>query len=351
MKLRLLLRIVLPGFLAACGLLNGPPEHIWHQMGLKDSDIYQLADEGSYLYACAGKDGLFRINLQGLNEDWQLLGFSHPNEVQTGVTSFYRNPENNDFYTAFFTTNTTFKVGLYRSIDDGKTWNAFDSGIWQAYQDSSSTSVFCLAAPSQHPGRIYAGATGAIFRKDADSVRWQLLSESQEFGHHVYTIRFDPSDPDEIWAGGENGFGGERLLHSSDAGNTWEIIKTLPSGSAGFHNTVFSIAVNPGNPKEIYVGMVGMVVKSTDGGRIWKITYSGDREDTEQFKAIAINPADTLEVYAAGKYLMHTNDGGADWSAVGDSTVTDFTTLQVEWDHHMIYAAAKNPGGVFKMNY
>ncbi len=347
-RLSLILQLVA---LTSCGLLNGPPDQKWESLGLSDSYIYQLSLSGDYLFASAGRDGLYRYNTMGLNNQWDRLGFSYPNQVQYGVTSFYRNPQNNDFYVAFYTTNKSFKTGLLQSKDDGKTWNAFDYGIKEMYQDTSSTSVFILAAPSQKPGRIYAGTNSAIFRKDADSTRWTYLDQSREFGHYVYAIRFNPQDPNDIWAGGENGFGGKRLLHSTDGGDVWDVIKTLPSGTAGLNNVVYDIAINPVNPKSLYVGMIGMVVKSENGGRTWQISYSGDRNDTEQFRDVAINPNDTLDIYAAGKYLMHTKDGGANWTTYGDSTTTDFTALQIDWQHRTIYAAANTPGGVVKVSY
>ena len=351
MKTRHLPLILLLVALTSCGLLNGTADQQWKSLGLTDSYIYQLSLGNNYLYACAGKDGLYRVSTNLSNNQWERLGFSDPTQVQFGVTSFYLNPVNNYLYVAFNTTNPSFKTGLFQSTDGGKTWSAFDEGIKQMYSDTSSTAVFKLAGSGNIPGQIYAGTNTAIFRRKADSTSWSYLSQSKQFGHYVYSIRFDPQNPKDMWAGGENSYGGKRLIHSTDGGNTWSVIQTLPSGTAGLYNIVYDIAVNPLNPNSIYVGMIGMVVKSVNGGQTWHIVYSGDRNDKEEFRALAINPTDSSDVYAAGKYLMHTTDGGATWTTYGDSTTTNFTALHVDWQKRVIYAAAQNPGGVVKVSY
>lgn len=56
------------------------------------------------------------------------------------------------------------------------------------------------------------------------------------------------------------------LMRSSDLGASWESIPLLaPEGGA----TIYSIATNPGNYKELYYGTASTFFKSVDGGETW----------------------------------------------------------------------------------
>ena len=80
----------------------------------------------------------------------------------------------------------------------------------------------------------------------------------------------------------------------------------LPTG------TVNGFAVDPTNPKVMYVAMRDGVFRSDTAGKAWTRVTGGPTNAT----AVTVNPKNAREVYAAtmdGK-LYRSTDGGGQWS-------------------------------------
>jgi photosystem II stability/assembly factor-like uncharacterized protein len=137
-----------------------------------------------------------------------------------------------------------------------------------------------------HPNNariLYLGAAGGGVWKSSDGG----ATFNPIFDDHVQSIgvvKLDPNKPDEvIWVGtGEiwtrNSVTiGDGLYKSTDGGANWK--------KMGFETSerIASIAINPNNSDEVYVGILGAlwsesdergVYKTTDGGKTWnKILY------------------------------------------------------------------------------
>jgi len=79
-------------------------------------------------------------------------------------------------------------------------------------------------------------------------------------------------------------------------------------------STVNGFAVDPTNPKLMYVAMRDGVYRSTDAGKQWTQTAGGPKDAA----TVAVNPKRPREVYVAtadGK-LFASPDGGQSWDAV-----------------------------------
>ena len=76
-------------------------------------------------------------------------------------------------------------------------------------------------------------------------------------------------------------------------------------------STVNGFAVNPSNPKVMYVAMRDGIFRSTNEGESWTRAANGPKN----VAAIAVNPKKPNELYAAtsdGK-LFRSTDGGVNW--------------------------------------
>jgi len=137
-----------------------------------------------------------------------------------------------------------------------------------------------------NPRIIYIGAAGGGVWKSNDTGA-TFAPIFDDHAQSIGVVKLDPKDPDNtIWVGtGEiwtrNSVSiGDGLYKSTDGGNNWNKIK-------GFENSerISSIAINPNNTNEMYVGVLGAlwsdsedrgVYKSNDGGKTWgKILYIG----------------------------------------------------------------------------
>ncbi|PHS64062.1 MAG: hypothetical protein COB12_08750 [Flavobacterium sp.] len=136
-----------------------------------------------------------------------------------------------------------------------------------------------------NPRIIYIGAAGGGVWKSSDAGT-TFAPIFDDHAQSIGVVKLDPKDPDNIiWVGtGEiwtrNSVSvGDGLYKSTDGGNNWNKI--------GFENSerISSIAINPNNTDEMYVGVLGAlwsdsedrgVYKSNDGGKTWdKILYIG----------------------------------------------------------------------------
>jgi photosystem II stability/assembly factor-like uncharacterized protein len=82
-------------------------------------------------------------------------------------------------------------------------------------------------------------------------------------------------------------------------------------GGLPTNRTVNGFAVNPTDPKVMYVAMRDGLYKSMDGGERWKPVGKG----LKNIAAVAVNPKRPQEVHAATTdgVLYQSRDGGMTW--------------------------------------
>jgi photosystem II stability/assembly factor-like uncharacterized protein len=74
---------------------------------------------------------------------------------------------------------------------------------------------------------------------------------------------------------------------------------------------VNGFAVNPENPKVMYVAMRDGLFKSTDAGETWRPLG----KELKNLAAVAVNPKRPVEVYVSTTdgVIFKSNDGGTTW--------------------------------------
>jgi photosystem II stability/assembly factor-like uncharacterized protein len=85
-------------------------------------------------------------------------------------------------------------------------------------------------------------------------------------------------------------------------------------GGLPTNRTVNGFAVNPLDPKVMYVAMRDGLYKSTDGGESWKLAGKPPRN----LATVVVNPRRPEEVYAATAdgVIFRSADAGTTWSRV-----------------------------------
>ena len=167
----------------------------------------------------------------------------------------------------------TDDAGLILSRDAGATWQELPLP-----QKASSAAV----APSD-PSVIYATFFKDGLRKSTDQGKtWQDLSQGFPKSASLHEVAVSPANPNDVYVIGSDGWNG-RFYASSDGGKTWtEVSKitadlaanpTIPNDAKGVNGAGLSapknIAVNPLNPKELFIAANWRPCLSADGGKTW----------------------------------------------------------------------------------
>jgi photosystem II stability/assembly factor-like uncharacterized protein len=158
----------------------------------------------------------------------------------------------------------------------------------------------------KNPRIVYAGtAGGGVWKSNNGGATFNPIFD--DHCQSIGSVEIDPTNPDNvIWVGtGEtwtrNSVSvGDGLYKTVDGGSNWQKI--------GFENSerIAGIQVNPKNPNEVYVAVLGNLwndsedrglYKTTDGGKTWnKILYLNK---TTGCSDLVLDPNDPNIVYAA----------------------------------------------------
>jgi hypothetical protein len=110
---------------------------------------------------------------------------------------------------------------------------------------------------------------------------------------------------------------GNGLYKSIDSGNTWDEIG--PERETGSLEP--TVAVDPYNPSTVYFGSekYGILNKSTDGGLTWQQKFLLKDGLRNEIRCIAIDPLEPKIIYVglpyeANKTIWKSTDGGETWS-------------------------------------
>ncbi|WP_270039121.1 WD40/YVTN/BNR-like repeat-containing protein [Solirubrobacter ginsenosidimutans] len=279
--------------------------------------------------------------------------------------------------------------GIMKSTDGGVTFTP-------SYPDDFTQSMGALARGSD--GTLYAGTGegsnpsgggstfmgDGIYRSTDDGDTWEFsgLPDSGAFGRIVV----NPDNPKEVWAAASGSLtwvSSQRgLYHSLDGGKTWDLALSGP----GDHTGAVDIALEPGNPHVIlaslwdryrnngsfyYGGSGSGLYRSTDDGKTWTrqdnsningATCSWDKTKTGLNASddlghigMAFAPSDPNRAYLVfatsngpdkGYYV--SNDAGQTWTCGAGEPGS--TTGGYEWVFSRLWVDPANRDHVFEAN-
>ncbi|MCG8699609.1 MAG: putative Ig domain-containing protein, partial [Bacteroidales bacterium] len=201
----------------------------------------------------------------------------------------------------------TFPQGIHVSEDGGHTW--YESNIgW------TNDGVFRLVCHPDHPDIVYAGTYNGLNISYDFGKSWNMADNGWPDEQWVFSIDFDPVNPDIMYACSKNG---------ENKGN----------GVDGFHGTV---------------------MKSINGGESWTEITTGLDKDQEFYQVICDKELPNT-LYLATQYqgVFKSTDGGASWAEFNDglteirpgtngNNVTN--TLVLSNDNSMLYYGTLGTG-------
>jgi len=222
----------------------------------------------------------------------------------------------------------TNRLGVFKSLDKGNSWNKIGGGATAIAIDPTNTQV------------IYTGA-GTVYKSKDGGSSWEEISKGVISGY-INTIAIDLSNTQILYVGtGDilwNRSGG--IFKTIDGGKTWSKV----SGGLG-DLIVKSIVIDPTNTQTLYAGTEGSgIFKSTDGGNTWTTLNSG--LPSQRVYSLAIDPTNPNVIYAGtasglAKYVRIFSIGA---TAGKGGTITPSGIVTVNYGDSKIFNITPNPG-------
>ena len=205
------------------------------------------------------------------------------------------------------------------SVVDGQLWTSDRSLVWRTLTATPPLFSGFVRTHPRDPVTLYAAGPQKLYASQGAGASWQPLNV--EFGCALLDLAIAPSFPTTLYAAGANpanpavpeqctGNSVAALFRSTDGGASWTpIVAGLPAASA-----INSVAVDPRDPRTLYVPLGTQVWRSTDGGATWAPSNVG----APFLTSVAVSPG-TGTVWAGtfDAHVFASHDGGVTWQSIG----------------------------------
>lgn len=216
--------------------------------------------------------------------------------------------------------------GLFRSRDEGRSWQRLEEGLPEEPPEGMATSV------AFHPGdpRVAYAAFWArgVFRTtdlDSDRPHWRALEEGfPRSSLSRIGLATSAASPDELYvyaADADSRLSG--LFRSADRGSSFSRLEAAPDllSGQGFFNLL--IAAHPRSPRVLFLGGAGdrrlhasSLYRASQIGTEWRFAPIG-RSLHVDFHALAFDPKNEATLYVANDGgVWRSDNGGGDWRAL-----------------------------------
>ncbi len=276
--------------------------------------------------------GIYRSEDNG--STWQFLGSGPDVAINTLI------PHPTDasvLYAGTIGGPATTTYNLWLSDDGGQTWRQFQPGL-PVSPEGLLPAINTLAIDPSQPGILYVGTAGqGVYRLETglDSYGYDLMGGLSLYNAHVQQLT--PGSEGQVYALTSEG------LFVSDGG-AWQELST-PEMSA-------SLAVAADEPQTLYVGGVSTgMYRSTDGGQTWESTNNGLEMipgAALRVTALTVDENDPRHVAAATAHglgnrlapggVYESVDGGYSWTKLASA---DGVVTQLTLDQGIVYAATE----------
>lgn len=252
--------------------------------------------------------------------------------------------ENGSIFAATVATQGIGEGPVYRSTDNGRTWeNLFKKGS----NGLTSTLGFGVFQNTKSKA-ILLGTLDGVFRSTDNGETWRQPAPPPPYGWQSSARRFATDGKGRIFAGASIGskWGVGPILVSDDGGLSWRYVVIDSSHALGVmemcvapNGTIFAAttALSP-----VYYG----IYRSTDNGETWRQANNG----LSNLDMASVTCDETGAVYAGSMNgLFRSTDNGESWRKVGfeKNIVADILVVRPDL---IFIANAPNgaPAGIFR---
>jgi hypothetical protein len=213
-------------------------------------------------------------------------------------------------------TQTVYVGGAHvaKSIYGGFIWNDASTGL----PDTLSPNVSSLVIDPSNPQTIYAAInqldsfgfpplTSGVFKSNNGGTSWGDASTGLTADYlWIYSLAIDPTDPKTVYVATD----GDGVYMSNNGGTNWSAANT------GLTNThIRSLAIDPSDPRIVYAG--------TYGGGVFKTVLPPVNGTCGVSNGLSFAAAPTTNLCSSGTASAVTGAGPWNWSCSGSDGGTD----------------------------
>ena len=194
---------------------------------------------------------------------------------------------------------------VWHSPDGGDNWNRIRDPFPLGSQ------VRGMAVYPNNPNRILAGSEHGIYRTEDCGATWEKMWSPME-GMPIWSIAIDPQNPDNIFVGIKPA----ALFRSQDGGQSWAKLSVQMAQECHIGPPMVTmLMVDPQDSRTVWAGVeVDGVYRSLDGGDTWTHVQGGVHPDIH---GMAISPEASNKVLASTpREIYATTDMGESWQSV-----------------------------------
>lgn len=216
--------------------------------------------------------------------------------------------------------------GVFRSVDRGAHWTRAASGL-------KDPICFTLAIDPKNSDVVYAGCSQGVFRSADRGARWTMAAGLV----NVRKIAIDPKTTSRLFAVVSQG----PLYKSEDSGATWvSQFNVLQS------QNLYALAIDPTNPKKIYVGAQGGVYRTSNGGKSWSLSAEGLGTGFIVAQYLLLSPSDPETLYVSyGSGLARSTNAGRSWTPLPNAP-SQVIPLAVDPSKPKVFYSTVYPGRI-----
>jgi photosystem II stability/assembly factor-like uncharacterized protein len=209
----------------------------------------------------------------------------------------------------------TVGAGVWYSSDGGEHWRRSRMKL-PFYAEPGEIQIRSLAVSPHNPHHVLAGSEAGLYRSEDNGMTWDLVPSPME-GSQIWSLAWHPSDPGIIFAGTKP----PGLFRSTDGGKRWEklaadIVERCFAGAP----KVTNIVPDPRNSKDVWASVeIDGIFRSRDGGDTWtRLPALGDQVINQDLHGLAVSPGNPVKLLATTPDgIWISADEGQSWSLHG----------------------------------
>ena len=324
------------------------PERIW--VGAAGGGVWQSNDAGQTWQSFWSDQEILNIGSIAIDEKNPDLIYCGTGEANLSLDSYPG-------------------VGIYRSIDGGRSWHLLASTdrtgiprhIGVIAIDPFDSRHLCIGGVGYAEVSQTGHDLGGMFVSKDAGVTWKRQTFISTRNYWCHSIVFHPTKKNTLYATFTEQGARSGIWRSTDGGKNWtQLTNGLPE-PARFGRT--SLAISRSNPSVLFAlasdeesgnsDLLLGVFRTGNGGDKWTDISTNHFKNEGQISygnTIVIHPTDPDHVICGGVDLHRTRNGGKTWQQITEWDLERTEPKYAHADHHALLMPRAVPGRVYDCN-